>query len=367
MPTARAALFSIEPPLGGLMQSFDLVVLGSGPSGQRAAIQAAKLGKKVAVVEKMREVGGVCTNTGTIPSKTLREAVLDLSGLRQRSLYGDSFRGKTEISAQDLFTRTGIIMQREREVVRSQLLRNGVKLIEGTARLEGPHLVVAEAPDAVQRLEATYIVLATGSVPGIPAGMQVDHQKVLTSDDILELKMLPRHMIVVGAGIIGIEYATIFAALGVRVTLVDKRTELLEMVDREITTALVYQAGALGITFRLGEQVERLEIESGDPRVVLESGKRMATDMVLISAGRQGATAGLGLEKAGIQPDDRGRIPVNSCLQTSVPNIYAVGDLIGFPALASTGMEQGRRASCHAFGLEAASIPELFPFGIYSI
>jgi NAD(P) transhydrogenase len=349
------------------MQSFDLVVIGSGPSGQRAAIQAAKLDKKVAVVEKRRDVGGVCINTGTIPSKTLREAVLDLSGLRQRSLYGDSFRGKADISAEDLFTRTGIIMQREREVVRSQLLRNGVRLIEGAARLGGPHLVIAEAPDAVQQLEAAYIVLATGSIPGMPPGIVVDHAKVLTSDDILELKELPRHMIIVGAGIIGIEYATMFAALGVRVTLVDKRTELLDMVDREITNALVYQAGSLGVTFRLGEQVESIEMESGEPHVVLESGKRMATDMVLISAGRQGATAGLDLDKAGIVADERGRIPVNECLQTVVPHIYAVGDLIGFPALASTGMEQGRRASCHAFGVVAASAPELFPFGIYAI
>jgi NAD(P) transhydrogenase len=349
------------------VQNFDLIVIGSGPSGQRAAVQAAKLGKQVAIVERRFEVGGVCINTGTIPSKTLREAVLDLSGLRQRSLYGESYRAKEEITVEDLLMRTGIIMQREREVIRAQLTRNHVRILEGTAAFEGPHQVRIELPGTTRMLEAPYIVLATGSVPGVPAGIEVDHTTVLTSDDILSLRSLPRSLAVVGAGIIGVEYATMFAVLGVEVTLLDKRTTLLDMVDRELVDALTVLAREMGVTIRLGEEVERLDRSGPNSVLVLKSGKRFATDMVLISAGRQGATQDLHLEKAGIQADERGRIPVNSRYQTVVPHIYAVGDLIGFPSLASTSMEQGRLAACHAFGIEATSVPELFPFGIYSV
>ena len=349
------------------MLEFDVIVIGSGPGGQRAAIQAAKLGKRVVVAEKRYDVGGMCINTGTIPSKTLREAVLDLSGLRERSLYGESFRAKSEISAQDLLSRTGLIMQREREVVRAQLLRNHVRVIEGVARFEDPHHVLLEAQDATHRLEAPIVVIAVGSTPSIPPGMDVNHHTVLTSDDILSLTTLPRTLAVVGAGIIGVEYATLFAALGIEVTLIDKRTELLEMVDREIVDDFTHQARGLGVTLRLGEEVERLDTDGSTTVVVLRSGKRFAVDLVLLSAGRMGATSDLGLDRAGLAADERGRIAVNACYQTSVPHIYAVGDVIGFPALASTSMEQGRLAMCHAFGVETTSAPELFPFGIYAI
>ncbi len=349
------------------MLEFDVIVIGSGPAGQRAAIAAAKLDKKVVVVEKRYDIGGVCINTGTIPSKTLREAVLDLSGFRERSVYGQSFRVKDEITAQDLLSRTGIIMQRERDVVRAQLLRNHVRIIEGLARFEDPHHVLVEAQDATHRLEAPIIVIAAGSVPGIPPGIAIDHRLVLTSDDILTLTDLPRSLTVVGAGIIGVEYATIFAVLGIEVTLIDKRAVLLDMVDREISDAFAYQARELGVTLRLGEEVERLEIEGSHAAVVLKSGKRFATDRVIVSAGREGATADLMLAQAGVAVGDRGKITVNAHYQTSVPHIYAVGDVIGFPALASTSMEQGRLASCHAMGIETTAAPELFPFGIYAI
>jgi len=330
-------------------------------------VQAAKLGKRVAVVERRREVGGVCINTGTIPSKTLREAVLDLSGLRQRTLYGASFRVKEDITADDLLVRCGLVMQREREVVKSQLLRNGIMLCEGKARFDGPHQIVIEE-GAGLTLEADRVVIAVGTTPGIPQGLIVDHHAVLTSDDILSLPHLPRSMAVVGAGVIGIEYATIFAALGIEVTLVDKRTELLEMVDRELVDALTYQAREGGVTPRLGEEVAHIESGNSDrPVMVMKSGKRIATEMVLVSAGRQGATAELMLERAGLSADDRGRILVDVNYQTVVPHIYAVGDVIGFPALASTSMEQGRIAACHAFGVDVTSIPALFPYGVYAI
>ena len=349
------------------MQAIDLVVIGSGPAGQRAAVQAAKLGKQVVVVERRHEIGGVCINTGTIPSKTLREAVLDLSGLRQRTLYGDAYRGKAEVTAEDLLLRAGIIMKRERDVVRAQLQRNRIRIVDGTARFAGPHQIVVEGGESDLELEPSFVVIASGSTPSIPQGIPVDHERVLTSDDILSLTTLPRELLVVGAGIIGVEYATMFAAVGAKVTVVDKRTELLDMVDREVVNAFAYQASLLGVTLRLGEEVARLEAGKDRVVAVLQSGKRLAADMAMISAGRQGATGGLSLERAGLEADARGRLLVNQHYQTEVPHIYAVGDVIGFPALASTGMEQGRLAACHAFGLETHSVPELLPFGIYAV
>ncbi len=350
------------------MQTYDLVVIGSGPGGQRAAVAAAKLGKRVAVIERMKVVGGDCINTGTIPSKTLREAVIDLSGLRQRSLYGEAYRNKTDITAQDLLLRTGIVMQRERDVVEAQLRRNGIQLISGTARFEDPHRVAVDDGDRGELLSGEVIVIATGSAPSLPPGIEVDHHTVLTSDDILSLVKLPRTLTVVGAGVIGVEYATIFATLGIEVTLLDKRDSLLDMVDREIVDAMIHEAREMNLTLRLGEEVDHLEF-GGTAHVVvaLKSGKRMATDMALISAGRVGNTAKLALEKAGLAADARGRIAVNEHYQTVVPHLYAVGDVIGFPALAATSMEQGRIAACHAFGVPTTSVPELFPFGIYSI
>ena len=350
------------------MHAFDLIVIGSGPGGQKAAIQAAKLRKRVAVCEKQREVGGVCINTGTIPSKTLREAVIDLSGVRQRTLYGDAFRAKREIKVEDILFRADHVIRAERDVIRAQLQRNGVTVFEGTARFTGLHDVVVDVgPDQVQ-LSAPNIVIAVGSTPGIPAGLTVDHRTVLTSDDILSLPQLPRTMTVVGAGIIGVEYATMFATLGVEVTLMDKRDVLLDMVDREIVDTFTYQAREMGVILRMGEEVARLESNgAGQAVVVMKSGKRFATDLVLVSAGRMGATEGLGLETTGVTADARGRIVVNEHFETQVPGIYAVGDVIGAPALASTSSEQGRLAACHIFGLPETSIPELYPFGIYAI
>jgi len=350
------------------MHELDLIVIGSGPAGQKAAIQAAKLGRQVAVVERRHEVGGVQINTGTIPSKTLREAVIDLSGLRQRSVYGQSFRCDNEITAADLLVRAHHVMHIEQDVIRAQLCRNGVELIGGSATFESDDTILVDDGDGTARYKARVIIIAVGTVPGLPPGIEVDHRTVMTSDDILKLERLPKALAVVGAGIIGAEYATIFAALGIDVTLLDKRTTLLEMVDREIVDALVYQARNLGVTFRLGEEVAKLERHAdGRPLVVTKSGKRVVTDLVLVSSGRLGATGELGLDRAGLTADDRGRITVNRFYQTSVPHIYAVGDVIGFPALAATGMEQGRLAACHAFGVPAEAVPELFPFGIYAI
>lgn len=350
------------------MQQYDLVVIGSGPAGQRAAVQAAKIGKKVAVIERRSELGGVAINTGTIPSKTLREAVIDLSGLRQRTLYGESFRGKSEITIQDLLFRCDDVMRREREVVKAQLQRNGIKLYEGLGRFASPTQVDVEGTDGTRSLGAAHVLIAVGTVPGLPDGMTVDHQTVLTSDDVLMIPRIPRTMTVVGAGIIGTEYATMFAALGVEVTLIDKRTTLLEMVDRELVDQLVVMARERNVTLRLGEEVAKIEnARNGQAIVGLRSGKRFATEMVLVSAGRTGATASLGLETIGLQPDARGRLNVDGHFRTAVPNVYAAGDVIGAPGLASTSAEQGRLATCSMFGIEAQSVPETFPYGIYAI
>jgi NAD(P) transhydrogenase len=350
------------------MQAYDLVVIGSGPGGQRCAVQAAKLGRSVAIVERRREVGGVCINTGTIPSKTLREAVLDLSGLRQRRLYGEEFAPQRRPTAQDLMTRQQAVMRAERDVIRAQLQRNGITLFGGEAEFGAPHTIRVLDGDEVETLQAANVAIAVGTVPGLPAGIEVDHQIVLTSDDLLDLKKLPRQMMVVGAGIVGLEYGSMLSALGVEVTLVDMRTQLLEMVDREIVDAFSYHAREMGLTFRLGEQVERIEIgANGTAVVTMKSGKRTVAETVLVSAGRQGATEGLRLEKCGLEADARGRIPVNEHFQTKMPHIYAVGDVVGFPALASTSSEQGRHAACHMFGVETHDVSQLYPFGIYAI
>src|SRR5258705_2803314 len=348
------------------MPAYDLVVIGSGPAGQRAAVQAAKLGKRVAMIERQRVVGGVSVNTGTVPSKTLREAVLDLSGLRQRTLYGDSFMQR-QLTAKELLMRVDQVIQRERQVVRAQLLRNGVELFEGEGVFESPSCVVVRHEGRSQSLETAFVVIAVGTRPGIPPGIKVDHVGVLTSDDVLTLDALPRSLAIVGAGVIGIEYATIFAALGISVTLVDRRNALLEMADREVGEALIHAARDTGVTLRLGEEVAGIESGDGQQVIGLKSGKRFTAGMVLLSSGRQGVTETLDLRSAGLVADDRGRIAVNEQYQTTVPHIYAVGDVIGFPALASTSSEQGRLAACHAFGLAIHSVPALFPYGIYAI
>jgi len=357
---------------------YDLVVIGSGPAGQRAAIQGVKLRKRVAIIERKSVVGGVCVNTGTIPSKTLREAVLHLSGYRERNVYGTSYTVKQDISMSDLLFRTDHVIRNEIDVTRSQLLRNHVELIPAEAAFISPNTVRCKAVDGntvFRDITAAKIVVATGTSATKDANIPIDGQSVFISDDILGLKEIPRTLAVVGAGVIGCEYACMFAALGVRVTLIDKRNRLLEFIDYEISDALAYHLRQNKVTLRLGEEVSKIEqlddtTSAGTGlrvRIHLHSGKHIVTDKALFSIGRTGATGQLNLPEAGVTPDDRGRLKVNETYQTSVPHIYAVGDVIGFPSLASISMEQGRLAACHAFGLEAKSVPSLFPYGIYTI
>jgi len=351
---------------------YDLIVLGSGPAGQRAAIQAAKLGRKAVVVEHRRVVGGVSVNTGTIPSKTFREAVLHLSGYRERGIYGSSYRVKEDITMADLVFRVEQVIHTEIDIIRNQLARNRVDLIEGHGRFLGPEEVEVATGGAggTRRLKAPRVIIAVGTNatrdPHIPFG-----RRIVVSDDILSLETIPKTLTVVGAGVIGVEYATMFSALGTRVTLVDKRPTLLPFLDDEISAALTYIAQQNRVIMRLGEEVEGVVApdETQPIEIHLKSGKSIKADAVLYSIGRSGATENLGLEKAGVTVDERGRIKIDGFYQTSVPGIYAVGDVIGFPALASTSMEQGRLATLHALGklAEAPTAAPLFPFGIYTV
>lgn len=347
---------------------YDLAVIGSGPAGQKAAVGAAKLGKRVAVVDRREMIGGVCIHTGTIPSKALREAILYLSGFRQRSFYGKDYTLQDRISVADLATRVRTVLDRETEVVRSQLKRNGIETVHGTARFTDLHTLDVETASGHISVAAEHILIACGTRPAHSPGVPLDGQRIMDSDQILAASGVPRQMIVVGAGVIGLEYASMLTALGSTVTVIDQRPTILDYLDQEIIEALSYHMRRQGATFRLGETVTGVEVDARG-RVVarLESGKTVSGDALLYTVGRQGNTAGLNLGAVGLETDARGRIPVNASFQTTVRHIYAAGDVIGFPSLASTSMEQGRLAACHMFGLPCESRPELLPYGVYSV
>jgi len=350
------------------MTSYEIVVIGTGPAGHHAAIQAAKLGRSVAIIERLRCVGGVCINTGTIPSKTLREAVLYLSGFQQRGLYGHSYRVKQSITIQDLMFRCHHVIAKENDVYRSQFTRNGVDVLEGHASFVDPHTIKIEGDGPAALIHAERVVIATGTVPATSHDVPVDGSAIIDADGIFELKSVPATMIVVGAGVIGMEYACMFATLGSLVTVVESRKRLLEFVDGEIIEALMYHMRENRVTFRSGESVERVERDpAGGVTAYLKSRKTLRADVLLYAVGRQGNTAGLKLEAAGLEADDRGRLHVDGCFRTPVPHIHAAGDVVGFPSLASVSMEQGRVASASAFGLQTVIAPGLFPYGLYTI
>jgi NAD(P) transhydrogenase len=346
---------------------FDVLVLGSGPGGQKAAIAAAKLDRRVGIVERRHMIGGVCINTGTIPSKTLREAVLYLTGLNQREMYGSSYRLKEDITVQDLGARTQHVIGREIDVIRSQLARNRVRLLTGSGRFVDPHTIVLDGEPHHEQVTAEKIIIATGTRPARPDTVDFDDLAIIDSDGILKLEAVPQSMVVVGAGVIGIEYASMFAALGTKVTVVERRDRMLEFCDLEIIEALKYHLRDLQVTFRFRESVASVERHPRSAVAVLESGKRIAADTVMYSAGRQGTTEGLDLAAAGLSADARGRIKVDDQFRTEVEHIYAVGDVIGFPALASTSMEQGRLAAHHACAEPVRGMQALQPIGIYTI
>ena len=348
---------------------YDLVVIGSGPAGQRAAVAAAKIGKRVAVVEARQVVGGVCINTGTIPSKTMREAVLHLSGYNYRTVYGVNYRVKEKITMADLAFRIQAVIKTEVDVTEAQLSRNGIDVVHGIARFIDPHQVRVEGAQADSTLEADHIIIAVGTKPAASDKVPVNGKTIINSDQILGLESLPRSLIVVGGGVVGVEYACMFAVLGVRVTLIEKRNRLLEFADQEIIEALSYHLRDMRVTMRLGEEVESVEEPAAGTVVAnLQSKKKVSGDALLYAVGRQGNVDDLNLAAAGLEADQRGRIAVNEHYQTKVPHIYAAGDVVGFPSLASVSMEQGRIAASHAFNDNAASSnPSLYPYGIFTI
>jgi NAD(P) transhydrogenase len=348
---------------------YDLIVIGSGPSGQRAAVAATKMKKRVAVVESRSVVGGVCINTGTIPSKTMREAVLHLSGYNYRSVYGMNYRVKEKITMADLAFRVQAVIKTEVDVTEAQLSRNGIDIIHGIAHFVDPTHVRLQGPQGENTFEADRIIIAVGTRPADSPKVPINGTTIINSDQVLDLPTLPRTLIVVGGGVIGVEYACMFAILGVRVTLIEKRNRLLEFADQEIVETLSYHLRDSRVTMRLGEEVQCVE-ELPDGTVVadMESKKRISGDALLFAVGRQGAVDDLNLAAAGLEADNRGRIPINENFQTKVENIYAVGDVVGFPALASVSMEQGRIAAARAFNDKTTtSNPGFYPYGIYTI
>ena len=349
---------------------YDLVVIGSGPAGQRGAIAAAKLGKRVAIVDQHALIGGVCLHTGTIPSKTLREAILYLGGFRQRAFYGNDYSLKDQLTMGDLTFRVQSVMARELGVIRSQLKRNNVSVVSGTASFEGPECIaVAGEGDSHTRVRARHVLVACGTRPARSAAIPFDGTTFIDSDEILNLRQLPREMIVVGGGVIGLEYASMFSALGVRVNVVDARDQLLDFADREMIDMLCHVMRQQNAVFCLGDSLQDVSLDARG-RVVarLASNRVVRGDLMLYTVGRQTNADLLNLEAAGIAADARGRIKVNGDFQTTVPHIYAAGDVIGFPALAATSAEQGRLAACHMFGAPtSAPRPDLLPYGIYTI
>ncbi|KQV28039.1 pyridine nucleotide-disulfide oxidoreductase [Rhizobium sp. Root1203] len=352
------------------MFQYDLVVVGSGPAGRRGAIQAAKLGKKVLVIEQGKRVGGVSVHTGTIPSKTLRETALNLSGWRERGFYGKAYRVKDEISADDLRRRLLITLDHEVEVLEHQFARNRVQHIRGKASFADPStLEVVKDDGEVLKVTGASILLAVGTKPFRPDYIPFDNKTVLDSDELLEIQELPRSMTVIGAGVIGIEYATIFSALDTAVTVIDPKPTMLDFIDKEIIEDFTYQLRDRNMKILLGTKADTVtRLDNGKVELLLDNGRRLVSDMVLFAAGRMGATDTLNLAAAGLEADSRGRLKVNpETFQTSVPNIYAAGDVVGFPSLASTSMEQGRIAARVAIGAVAKEPPKYFPYGIYAV
>ncbi|HEV3457331.1 MAG TPA: Si-specific NAD(P)(+) transhydrogenase [Thermoanaerobaculia bacterium] len=354
--------------------NYDLVCIGSGPAGQRAAVRAAKLGRRVALIERRRVVGGVCIDTGTIPSKTFREAVLAFAGRAAQSAGGGFGGGQGSNggrpSAGKLLSRVAAVVGRESTLVERQLSRNDVELLRGEARFVDPHTVAVTSELGTRLVSADKMVIACGTRPTPPPGVPVDGETVITSDEVTQLTRIPKHMVVVGAGVIGIEYASMFAALGTEVTLIDRQRRPLEFLDTEIVDELIHQMRDRNVQFRGGEAVETLDVEAGPPRravLHLESGKRIISDLVLFSVGRIGATEALNLPAAGLAADARGRLKVDECFATEVPHLFAAGDVVGYPSLAATSSEQGRLAASHALGLPAKPLAKHFPVGIYAI
>jgi len=351
------------------VSEYDLVVIGTGPAGQKGAIAAAKARKRVAIIDRTAMIGGVSAHTGTVPSKSIREAIFQLTGFAVKARYGNGSCGHSGISIQDVSSRVNAVVERETEVVRLQLTRNGIDIHQGDALFLDPHTVEVQDNGEKTPLKAEKILVACGTRPAHSPDTPFDNRRIVDTDHLSGLGGLPKEVIVVGAGVVGLEYTSFLAALGAEVTLIDQRSTILEFVDRQIVEALSYHLRQAGVTFRLAEAVTRVGIDQARDRVVaeLESGKKVQGDALIYAVGRQANGDQLHLAAAGLAADSRGRLKVNEFFQTDVPHIYAAGDVIGFPALASTSMEQGRLAASHMFGIPFEHMSKLLPYGIYTI
>ena len=362
-------------------EKFDLVVIGCGPAGEKAGAQAAYFGKRVAVIERAGVPGGSCINTGTVPSKTLRESALYFSGLGQRGLYGIDYSLKENLTVHDFMHHEREVVEMERRRILKNLELHKIEYVQGQAAFEDAHTIVVTSGGSVtgsqglylqtlreRRLRGEVILIATGSKPHRPAEIAFDDVHTFDSDTFLQMERIPKSLAVIGGGVIGCEYASIFMALGVKVTLVDGRDKLLPFLDTEISERLRDRLKELGMEFWFNERPVKVENSSSGATLHMKSGKKLQTESALFAAGRRAAVDGLALEKAGLALNDRGYIPVDENYRTSVANVYAAGDVIGFPALASTSMEQGRVAVCHAFGFKYKQrVASMLPMGIYTI
>jgi NAD(P) transhydrogenase len=349
-------------------EDFDLVVIGCGPAGEKAAAQAAYFGKRVAVIEAAEFVGGSCINTGTVPSKTLRESALYFSGLKQRGVYGIDYSLKENLTIGDFMHHEREVVERERQRILKNLELHHIELVHGRAAFEDAQTVSVSGTNGTRRLHGNVILISTGSKPHRPSEIAFDDLRVFDSDTFLRMDHIPKSLAVIGGGVIGCEYASIFVALGVNVALVDGRDRLLPFLDSEISERLRVRLAALGMQFWFNERPVKVQTTASVVELAMKSGKTLQSEAVLFAAGRRAAVDGLALEKAGLSVNDRGYISVGEHYRTAVPHIYAAGDVIGFPALASTSMEQGRVAVCHAFGFKYKQrIASMLPIGIYTI
>jgi NAD(P) transhydrogenase len=350
------------------MEHYDLVVIGSGPAGEKGAEQAAEYGKTVALIEQAEHLGGAGINTGTIPSKTLRETALYFSGLQQRGLYGIDYSLRAGLSVREFMHREHVVVGHERRQIEENVARHKMAWIHGKASFIDAHTVHVRGPRGEQDVSGDIILVATGSSPFHPADIPFDHRLICDSDSLLQFKRIPKTMGVMGGGVVGIEYASIFAALGVHVTLFEARSRILPFVDSEIVEHLTHQLEGLGLKFMLNTRLSSINCAARNVTFTSESGEAHVFELMLIAAGRQSNVEGLGLDQIGVKLGERGLVLVNGNFQTNVANVYAAGDVIGFPALAATSMDQARAAMTHAFGQGyEARISPILPLAVYAV
>ena len=351
-----------------MTENYDLIVIGAGPAGEKGASKAAQYGKRVALVERELYLGGAGINTGTVPSKTLRESALYFSGLRQRGLYGIDYSLKEDLTIKDFMYRERTVRRKERKMIKEHVEHHEIELIHGEGSLKDAHTVHVKSSTGEKEIWGEFILIATGSSPHHPPEVPFDHELICDSDSILNLKRLPKTMAVVGGGVIGTEYASIFTALDIQVTLIERDDRIISFIDSEIGQRLMAQLVKLGIKFMFNDRMTAIERRKDQVHLILEKGGELEVDVALIAAGRQSNVQALNLEQVGVKQGKRGLILVDEHYRTNIPNIYAVGDVIGFPALASTSMEQARAAVVHAFDLAyKEKLAPFLPFAVYAI